>query len=306
MANSEKYDKVMLNFSGGDDSLTAAYVLAGVSKELYLVTFKVFSETLLSLSKVNLEKLRRDFPDTKITHEILDMRPVQRKVLRSYFDSCEEFSRKWAPIGRWCFSCQMSMRVASVSYCLKNGIKVCADGAIKAEYFHASHKVAVVNREKKLFAGYGIRFVVPVYDFPEETRVFLKRKGYRIGREIYALKSTQPFCFFTFFQVVRQRAHRSATPEDVVAEYFDRIMPDLKNVIDGELDAFGIAKSQISPIGLPADFFVSAEGINHAELHGKPAAVILKFLLMPVYALFDLVIYLICQARKIFFKKAAG
>lgn len=306
MTNDVKYDKVMLNFSGGDDSLTAAYVLAGQTRELHLVTFKVLSEMFLSLAKVNLEKLREDFPDTKIIHQTVDMRPVQRKVFHSYFEYCDEFSRKWAPIGRWCFSCQLSMRAASVPYCIRNGIKVCADGSTKAEYYHASHKAKIVNREKKLMAGYGIRFIVPVYDFPEETRSFLKRKGYKIGREIYAVKSTQPFCFFTFFQVVRQKASRSETPEDAVVEYLDRITPDLKAVIDGELDALGIDRESIRPVELPDDFFVSGEGIDHMDLEGKYLALALKFLLTPAYFLFDMVICFICRVRKIFRRRSGS
>ena len=295
----ERFDKVMLNYSGGYDSLTAAIVLAGKAKAIHLVTFKVLTGIFTGLSAKNLKKLRKDFPDVEFVHKVVDIRDVQEKMLSGFAENCMKYRDKWASLGLWCCTCQLSMRAASIIYCLENGITWCADGSTKSEYHHASHKVEFINKIRELYSEYGLRFFNPVYDFERDPRDFLKRKGYTVGIEVFSVKKIQPFCFFTFFSLVRQMASPDATPEKVVAEYVGSMIPVMRKTVDEDLEEKGIDKSSIKKTDLTEEDFIRYSPPKQMKIsRHKWSALVLWIVVSPFYFLFDLTVCILYHKGK--------
>ncbi|MDD4956418.1 MAG: hypothetical protein PHH49_01735 [Candidatus Omnitrophica bacterium] len=282
-------DKVMLNFSGGYDSLTAATVLAGKAKEVHLVTFRVLTEVFLGLSRSNLAHLEREHPDTKFVHKIVDIRGVQKKLLEKYPENCASFGSEWSPLGMWCCTCQLSMRAASILYCLEHGITVCADGATRAEYHHSSHKVGFINAIRGLYHGYGLEFINPIYDLNVKTRKYLKDKGYRTGFEVFSTKYIQPLCWFTFFSNLRQRVSPAATREGTVAKYVEMMMPVIRGVVEDGIKKRGMDIA--APGGekrCPADLLEEEYVPSDAEVKTvSRTALCLRMIFAPFYIIFN-------------------
>ncbi|MDD3089029.1 MAG: hypothetical protein PHT95_03700 [Candidatus Omnitrophica bacterium] len=291
MRSGIKYDKVMLNFSGGYDSLAAAIILAPEAAELELVTFRVLTSTAHRLAKRNVTRLIKEFPGTKITHKTIDVRDVQKKLLSGFSSFADKYSAEWAPMGLWCCSCQLTMRAASIIYCARNGIKYCADGATRMEYYHSSHKIKVINQVKDLFAEYGIEYFNPVYDFPDDTEDLLRKKGYRTGIEIFAMKTIQPLCWVAFFSNIRQQASPLGTPETIVASYVRDMVPRMRELIDLRLKEKGKSGMDAGSGGSVRIEYIGGKpegkGINSAH---EALAGTLKTLFWPVYAVFGSVV----------------
>ena len=289
--NRSRLDRVMLNFSGGYDSLATAVILAPCVEQLDLVTFRLLNEKAIFLAKRNVDKLKSEFPDTRIIHSVVDARDAQRELLAGFSQAVEGFSAAWAPMGLWCCTCHLAMRTASILYCVRKNIRYCADGAARKEYHHSSHKISVINQMKDLFSEYGIEYLNPVYDFPGWVKDFLRGRGYKVGIEVFSMKTTQTFCWVSFFSNIRQQSSPSATPENVVAVYVRGMIPRVRALIDRKLREKGFPAEGLRGMSPVQIDYVGGEapwtGVSGTQ---KALSRILNVLFWPVYKVFNAVV----------------
>ena len=226
-----KYDKIAVSYSGGYDSLVAAIETAAVTKEVHLVTYRTYSTVLVKNSKRNVENLRKKFPDVKFIHTIIGVKKIHRKMLTDFVDACIDYRKKGVDSkGMWCCACHMGMRTALLIYCLENNIPACVDGAIRSQSFFSSSNPKVINKIKKLYAEYGIKFLNPIYDLEIDKREFLKEKGYTVGYDVFGVSKTiQPFCFFGLGPIVKLGHPVSG---EGLAGFIEQKIPGSKAIVD--------------------------------------------------------------------------
>jgi len=119
--------ELIIQFSGGIDSLYAAHRLAAQYDRLHLLTFdKGYLHFFLKANRNNVELLRRIHGPEKIVQRLMDIKPLFREMaVKSFRESSELFGNEIA----WCVPCRASMSLGSIIYALENEIPEFTDGA---------------------------------------------------------------------------------------------------------------------------------------------------------------------------------
>lgn len=120
-------NELIIQFSGGIDSLYAAHKLAPQYDRLHLLTFdKGYLHFFLKANQANVELLKKIHGSDKIVQRLIDIRPLFKEMaVRSYSETSEKFGNEIA----WCVPCRASMALGSIIYALENGIPEFTDGA---------------------------------------------------------------------------------------------------------------------------------------------------------------------------------
>lgn len=237
---------IVLLYSGGYDSLVVAVELARKFRSVDLVTFRVMGSFATHLSRRNDAKLKKNFPSTKFTHRIFDIRAIHREVLTHFIDDCVEYEDYLPPFQIWCGLCQLAMRIAVILYCLRENIAFCADGVRRDQVYYQIHTVEVVNAMKQMFADYGITLINPVYDYSGNPEEYLWKLGYDIGSTRWkkSYTGTQPICFHSLSGIgcrTYQVCHRISN--EAKGDFIRSKIPEAKKIIDHYISKSGIKKT---------------------------------------------------------------
>lgn len=118
---------IIIQFSGGIDSLYAAHYLAPVYDRIHLLTFdKGYLHLALKANRSNVDVLRRIHGEDKFIQTLVDIKGLFKEMgVKSFKESQREFGSEIA----WCIPCRASMALGSIIYALENGIAEFTDGA---------------------------------------------------------------------------------------------------------------------------------------------------------------------------------
>jgi len=242
--------EVILQFSGGIDSLYAAHYLASRYNKIHLLTFnKGYLHFALKANRVNVELLQNIHGKEKFIHKILDIRPFFKELgVKTYRETKDKYGNETA----WCVPCRASMALGSIVYALENNIPFFTDGA-NWEQAPNEEKLLVTADNfpefleiiKNFARRYKVQYLPILYDLNtrQERRDVLLKLGAKIDfnsldrqkksifdifrRDFY--RRVQPICISgylihwkrNFFNV-----KEDVTPEKVVAA----IQPRLESI----------------------------------------------------------------------------
>jgi len=208
-------NEVAVMFSGGIDSLLAAVLLMKSYDKVHLITFdKGYLEFGVKNNLPNVERLKTAFGDDRIIHEIIDLKPVVKRIaVKKIFKNRKKYNMEI----RWCVGCRLGMNTGGLLYALEHNLVGYADGSNREQIPSeanltgtAENYPSIVNGNKRFAAEYGVQFLTPTYDFGgrEERRQKLAEMGLAIdylsqdhSKKISGMmtkevmKRSQPMCF---------------------------------------------------------------------------------------------------------------
>jgi len=263
--------EVIIEFSGGIDSLYAAHLLAQKFDRVHLLTFnKGYLHFALNANRTNIEFLKRIHGEDKFRQTLITIKDIFKKMAVKTF---KETSAKYGNETAWCIPCRASMAIGSIIYALENNIAEFTDGA-NWEQAPDGEKLLVTADNypefleviKSFAEEYGIHYLPILYDLNtrQERRSELQRLGAKIdfnsmdrkkkslldvfNRDFY--KRVQPICLSgymvhwkrNFFNVKEDvtaekvvssiKPKLDTTGREVIADYFDKKGLDLKKILD--------------------------------------------------------------------------
>ncbi len=242
--------EVILEFSGGIDSLYAAHYLAQKYDKVHLLTFnKGYLHFALKANKINVDLLRNLHGEDKIAYQLIDIKPFFKQMaVRSYKETKNEYGNEIA----WCIPCRASMALGSIVYALENDIREFTDGA-NWEQAPDGEKLLVTADNypefleiiKKFAEKYGVYYLPILYDLNSrrERRDILIELGAKIdfnsldrkkkslfdifNRNFY--RRVQPICLSGY--LVHWKRNFFNVKEDTTAEKVtSSIKPKMENI----------------------------------------------------------------------------
>ena len=208
-------NEVAVMFSGGIDSLLVAVLLQKEFDKVHLVTFdKGYLEFGIKNNLPNVERLQATFGKDKITHQIVDIKDVNKRIaMGAFFKNRDKYNAET----RMCVGCRLSMNTGGLLFALEHDLLGFADGSNREQIPSeanltgtAENYPSIVNGGKKFAQEYGVQYLTPTYEFGsrDERRAKLKELGYDIdylsmdeSKKLSGLvtkglgKRSQPMCF---------------------------------------------------------------------------------------------------------------
>ena len=150
-------------FSGGMDSTLTAAVLADRFRNIHLVTYGMGRQLqFMSNALYHVHELKKILGEDRIHHEFVDNNEIFSELKKGFIRDYVEYCNNKAPFIH-CLKCKFSMHARSIIYCLENGLKYWADGAIEAQNDRPEMMPGVLKLLEGLYAQYGIELSSPVY-----------------------------------------------------------------------------------------------------------------------------------------------
>jgi len=120
-------NEIIIEFSGGVDSLYAAHYLASKYDRIHLLTFnKSYLHFALRANQKNLKLLRNLHGEDKYIHKIINIKQLFKEMaVKTY----RETSKKYGNETAWCIPCRASMAIMAIIYAVENEIPLFTDGA---------------------------------------------------------------------------------------------------------------------------------------------------------------------------------
>ena len=158
-AKSKKEEAVLL-FSGGRDSSLAAVRLIEMGYEIHLLTFDNGAIEGIARSNLRLSEFNEKIKKKIVTRKIINCKELFKKIaLLDIEKDIESFKTNLV-----CMGCKMAMHTISLNYCLKNDIKVIADGYTYYQREWPEQMPKAIEEIRKFHSKYGIQYINPVYD----------------------------------------------------------------------------------------------------------------------------------------------
>jgi 7-cyano-7-deazaguanine synthase in queuosine biosynthesis len=119
--------EVVIQFSGGIDSLYAAHHLAPKYDKIHLVTFnKGYLHFALKANQANIDLLKSLHGEDKFVYSFIDIKELFKEMaVKTYKETKNQYGNEIA----WCVPCRASMMLRSIIYTLENEIPEFTDGA---------------------------------------------------------------------------------------------------------------------------------------------------------------------------------
>jgi len=183
----KKDKEVIIQFSGGIDSLYVAYYLAKEYKRIHLLTFnKGYLHFGFNFSKPNIENLKKILGEDKVVYKLINMKPLFKEMaVKGFFKNSKKYGNETA----WCIPCRASMAIMSIIYALKNDIYLFTDGSNQEQapeqenlLVTADNYTGYLKMVKQLANQFAVEFFSPVYNLNtrEERRNLLLELGFKI------------------------------------------------------------------------------------------------------------------------------
>ena len=180
-------NEVAVMFSGGIDSLLASVLLLKEYDKVHLVTFdKGYLEFGVKNNLPNVERLKAAFGEDRVTHQVVDLKKVHKKIsVSTFFKDRDKYNTEI----RWCVGCRLSMNVGGLLFALENNLVGYADGSNREQIPSeanltgtAENYPRIVNGSKALAKDYAVRFLTPTYEYGsrENRRTMLTELGFDI------------------------------------------------------------------------------------------------------------------------------
>ena len=155
-----KKEEAVLLFSGGRDSSLAAVRLIDMGYEIHLLTFDNGAIEGIARSNLRLAEFSEKIKRKIITRKIINCKDLFKKI--ALFDIEKDFD--YFKTNLVCMGCKMAMHTISLNYCIKNDIKVIADGYTYYQREWPEQMPKAIEEIRKFHSKYGIQYISPVYD----------------------------------------------------------------------------------------------------------------------------------------------
>lgn len=187
-------DGVALLYSGGCDSTLAACRLAQYFPKVYLNTFDRMGFIETGAPSVHFDRMVLRYPDVSFKHALI---PFQK-----FYESVEshEYLRSLWTYGSMavvpCGHCKLAMHWRNLLFCVENGVKYAADGAVYGnEYFAEQNPKILMPALVDFYGRFGITLVHPVFEEGLNTEEELFELGITDARRVKrTAKDKQVIC----------------------------------------------------------------------------------------------------------------
>ncbi|MCD6192611.1 MAG: hypothetical protein J7L26_03980 [Candidatus Aminicenantes bacterium] len=233
--------EVILQFSGGIDSLYAAHYLASRYDKIHLLTFnKGYLHLALKANRINVELLQKIHGPEKFVHKIMDIKNFFKELgVKTYRETKKKYGNETA----WCIPCRASMALGSIVYALEHNIPFFTDGANWEQAPNGAKLLVTADNFpefleiiKNFARRYKVQYLPILYDLNtrQERRDVLLKLGAKIDfnsldrqkksildifrRDFY--RRVQPICLSGYFIHWKRNffnIQEDVTPEKVVA-----------------------------------------------------------------------------------------
>lgn len=180
---------VALMFSGGRDSSLVACLYALQGDTPHLLSFKTgLGINGDGLREMRVAELRDRFPGQIDNWSTLPAFGLVRKIATC---DLENDFRTFAGKNLILLGEKLALHACSLAYCLKNGIKVVADGSSGYQTYLPEQRPVALSFFHKLSERYGVTFETPVADVRSEDEV--KYALLELGLSTKSLEGTSMF-----------------------------------------------------------------------------------------------------------------
>lgn len=157
-------EEVVVLYSGGSDSTLASALACMRFKKVHLLTCVTSMMYSLRKAKPNVTLLQERFGKDKVIHGFLNSNEIFETIyLSAYWRDIRRYGTYLSALV--CAACSLSWHVTAIAYCLKNNINFTYDGErYEDPAIWAEQMKPVLERVKKLYKDYGIRYENPVYN----------------------------------------------------------------------------------------------------------------------------------------------
>lgn len=166
-------DTVAVLFSGGSDSSLCAIRMAQRFDRVELLTMTrqgLFGEDHVREQCKRLKKFFGE-PDKFNLVFIRTDRLCRHVMYENYF---RHLCRHGLVVLSMCGLCKVSFHFRALVYCLENGIRHIADGAVKvANVYPEQNETIMLARLRQLYASFGIEYETPIYEDGDRTEELL-------------------------------------------------------------------------------------------------------------------------------------
>ena len=182
-------NEVAVMFSGGIDSLLASVVLLEKYDKVHLITFdKGYLEFGVKNNVPNAERLKATYGADRITHEVLDIKDVVKRIsVSQVWKDRKDYNMET----RWCVGCRVSMQTAAMIYALEHDLVGYADGSNREQIPSeanltgtAENYPSIVNRTKNFAMEYAVHFLTPTYEYREPRKPPEQAQGPRLRHRL--------------------------------------------------------------------------------------------------------------------------
>lgn len=242
--------EVVVQFSGGIDSLYVAHYLVKSYDKIHLLTFnKGYLHFALKRNRINVDLLKNIYGEDKFVHKNINIKDFFKEMaVKTYKETSRDYGNETA----WCIPCRASMAIMSVIYALENDIPQFTDGA-NWEQAPDGEKLLVTADNypefleiiKDFAREFKVDYLPVVYDLNtrKERRDELIKLGARIdfnsmdrkkksifdifNRDFY--RRVQPMCLSGYF--IHWKRNFFNVKEDLSAEkVVNSIKPKMENI----------------------------------------------------------------------------
>ncbi len=240
-------------FSGGSDSTLAAAIMLRQCEFVRLFTCDPGYVFFLHNSKVNARTLVQHYGADRVKHEIVDVRPLVKRILR------DNLRQDWRDYGfnmttLMCLGCRLAMHTAAIIYNLEHGIPYLADGSIRDQSNSPEQLLAVLERNRRFYRErYGIQHVSPIYEESASDQLAFELGVTKVRglKKQFVFFDTQATCIFgvpadvygkLFYgramgdqrerDSVRYLQDKHALMRQIIEEHFERTGQDLDALAD--------------------------------------------------------------------------
>ncbi|MDY0296819.1 MAG: hypothetical protein RB296_05825 [Acidobacteriota bacterium] len=198
-------EDVIVQFSGGIDSLYTALFLGEKYRRVHLLTFdKGYLHCGLNFSRPNVKRLQEILGPERVIFQIVDIRPLFRELALSQL---RRNARDYGNEIAWCIPCRASMALSCMLYALENGIPAFTDGANWEQapgretiLVTADNYPGYLELIRDFAADFKVDYFSPVYalNSRQERRRLLLEKGFFIDWN--SLDVNRPKSVFNLFK----------------------------------------------------------------------------------------------------------
>ena len=262
-------NEIIIQFSGGIDSLYAAHYLAPRYDRVHLLTFdKGYLHLFLKANRPNIDLLKKLHGEDKIVHPLLDIKPLFKEMaVKSYGETRDAFGNEIA----WCVPCRATMALGSILFALEHDIPAFTDGA-NWEQAPDGEKVLVTADNypefleviKAFAAAYKVSYLPLIYELNtrKERRDELLALGAKI--DFNSLDRPKKSVFDVFRKTFFKRSQPMCLSGYLI--HWKRNLFNVKEELTPEMTVRGI-EPKLGTIAkrLVEDYF-AAKGLNVADI----------------------------------------
>lgn len=172
-----KNEEAVLLFSGGRDSSLAVVRLIEMGYKIHLLTFDNGATEDIAKSNLRLSEYSDEIKKNIITRKIINSKKLFKKIALSSIETDITYFQK----NLVCMGCKMAMHAISLNYCLKNGIKVIADGYTYYQKEWPEQMPKAIDEIKHFHDRYGIEYINPVYDINSKKKAKEELDSYELS-----------------------------------------------------------------------------------------------------------------------------